>query len=147
MWRILVVEDSASMRSFVRNALESDARSSAGVDVVEASSGFEALRLLPRGPYDLVITDINMPDINGLELIRFVRQSAHHRQIAVLIISTQSAERDKKRGLALGADGFLAKPFSPEALREAVAQSLAGRGSAPPPGATDAGAPPGGGGG
>jgi len=120
MLRILVVEDSASMRSFVRNALESDSRSSAGVDVVEASSGFEALRLLPRGPYDLVITDINMPDINGLELIAFIRKSESHKATPVLIISTQSSERDRARGLSLGANGYLIKPFSQEALQAEV---------------------------
>ncbi|HYQ03032.1 MAG TPA: response regulator [Polyangiaceae bacterium] len=120
MLRILVVEDSASMRSFVRNALESDPRSSSGVDVVEASSGFEALRLLPRGPYDLVITDINMPDINGLELISFIRKSEAHKATPVLIISTQSSERDRARGLSLGANGYLIKPFSQEALQTEV---------------------------
>jgi two-component system, chemotaxis family, chemotaxis protein CheY len=125
MSRILVVEDSVSMRSFVRNALESDSRSSAGLDVVEASSGFEALRLLPRGPYDLVITDINMPDINGLELISFIRKSELHKQTPVLIISTQSSERDRARGLSLGANGYLLKPFTPEALQSEVWRVLA----------------------
>ena len=120
MSRILVVEDSVSMRSFVRNALESDARSSAGLEVTEASSGFEALRLLPRGPYDLVVTDINMPDINGLELISFIRKSELHQATPILIISTQSSERDRMRGLALGANGYLRKPFTPEALQGEV---------------------------
>jgi len=119
MPRILVVEDSASMRSFVRNALESDSRS-AGIDVVLAPSGFEALRLLPRGPYDLVITDINMPDINGLELISFIRKSESHKDTPVLIISTQSSERDRARGLSLGANGYLIKPFSQDALLDQV---------------------------
>ena len=71
------------------------------------------LRLLPRGPYDLVITDINMPDINGLELISFIRKSESHKATPVLIISTQSSERDRARGLSLGANGYLIKPFSP----------------------------------
>jgi two-component system chemotaxis response regulator CheY len=125
MSRILVVEDSVSMRSFVRNALESDSRSSAGLEVVEASSGFEALRLLPRGPYDLVITDINMPDINGLELISFIRKSELHKKTPVLIISTQSSERDRARGLSLGANGYLLKPFTPEELQGEVWRVLA----------------------
>jgi two-component system chemotaxis response regulator CheY len=125
MPRILVVEDSVSMRSFVRSALESDSRSSAGLDVVEASSGFEALRLLPRGPYDLVITDINMPDINGLELISFMRRNELHKETPVLIISTQSSERDRARGLSLGANGYLIKPFSQEDLQNEVWRFLA----------------------
>lgn len=106
------------MRAFVRSVLESADSGLADVEVVEASSGFDALRLLPRGPYHLVITDINMPDINGLELVRFIRQSDQHKATRVLLISTQSSEKDRERGMALGADAYLAKPFSPESLCE-----------------------------
>ena len=125
MSRILLVEDSFSMRAFVRSALESGDALLEGVEVVEASSGFDALRLLPRGPYDLVITDINMPDINGLELVRFIRKSDQHKNTRVLLISTQSSEKDRERGLSLGADAYLAKPFSPESLREEARSLLA----------------------
>jgi two-component system chemotaxis response regulator CheY len=121
--KILVVEDSFSMRSFVRSALETGGELG-DVDVVEASGGFEALRLLPRGPYDLVITDINMPDINGLELIQFIRTNEHHRMTPILLISTQSSERDRARALSLGADGYVAKPFTPEDLRARVKAQL-----------------------
>src|SRR5689334_7903859 len=131
MARILLVEDSAAMRTFVRASLEGTPVLGDDFELVEASSGFDALRLLPRASYDLVITDINMPDINGLELVRFVRQSERHRGIPLLIISTQTSERDRARGLALGASFFLAKPFTPEALRHAVTQSLSGRTSRP----------------
>jgi two-component system, chemotaxis family, chemotaxis protein CheY len=123
MRRILLVEDSLSMRSFVRGALEADA-TLGELDVVEAASGFDALRLMPRGPYDLVITDINMPDINGLELVQFIRKSERHRDTPILLISTQSSERDRDRGLSLGADGYLPKPFSPELLRQEAARLL-----------------------
>lgn len=112
------------MRSFVRSSLETGEDALADVEVVEASGGFEALRLLPRGPYDLVITDINMPDINGLELIQFIRQSELHRSTPILLISTQSSERDKERGLSLGADAFVKKPFAPEELRQVVKAQL-----------------------
>jgi two-component system chemotaxis response regulator CheY len=115
----------------VRSALEAGAADLGEVDVVEASGGFEALRLLPRGPYDLVITDINMPDINGLELIQFIRTNEHHRATPILLISTQSSERDRTRALSLGADGYVAKPFTPEDLRTRVkAQLEKGRTSA-----------------
>jgi two-component system chemotaxis response regulator CheY len=127
MIRILIVEDSSAMRNYVRAGLDGAPELGDDLDIVEAGSGFDALRLLPRSTYDLVITDINMPDINGLELIRFVRQSAHLRRVALLVISTQSSERDRARCLALGADAFLAKPFTPEMLRSAVAQSLGTR--------------------
>jgi two-component system, chemotaxis family, chemotaxis protein CheY len=119
MRKLLVVEDSLSVRAFVRAVLEAPdfATPHGGVEVIEASSGFEAMRLLPRGPYDLIITDINMSDINGLELIRFIRNSAHHASTPLLIVSTQRAEHDVARGLSLGADGYLSKPFTPEQLR------------------------------
>ncbi|WP_437679298.1 response regulator [Sorangium sp. So ce131] len=149
MARILIVEDSPAMRAYVRSTLEDCVLGLAGdVDIVEAMSGFDALRLLPRGAFDLVITDINMPDINGLELIRFVRQSDRYRRVGILIISTQATERDVQRGLKLGADGFLPKPFTPEALRDAVVACLDGRAQraeardAPPDAAGDGAAPP-----
>ncbi len=112
------------MRSFVRSSLEAGADELGSMDVVEASGGFDALRLLPRGPYDLVITDINMPDINGLELIQFIRNNEHHRATPVLLISTQSSERDRARALSLGADGYVVKPFTPEELRDRVKAQL-----------------------
>jgi two-component system chemotaxis response regulator CheY len=126
MRRILVVEDSASTRSFIRSALEAGDRLGP-CDVVEAASGFDALRLLPRGPYDLVITDINMPDINGLELVQFIRKSDRHRSTAIIIISTQSSEKDRQRGLSLGADEYLAKPLGADELISTVDRLLTGR--------------------
>src|SRR5450432_2395074 len=122
MRKVLVVEDSASMRAFVRGALEDPAFAEplGGFDVAEATSGFDAMRLLPRGPYDLIITDINMADINGLELIHFIRKSEHHRATPLVIISTQAAERDIDRGLALGANAYVKKPFTPDELRSAI---------------------------
>ncbi|MFT3927251.1 MAG: response regulator [Myxococcales bacterium] len=119
--RVLVVEDSPAMRAFVRAALEEG-----GFDVTEAGNGFEALRLLPRERYDLVVTDINMPDIHGLELIAFMRKSDVHRTTPVIIVSTEGAARDRDRGLALGANAYITKPFDPEALR-ATARKVLGQ--------------------
>jgi two-component system, chemotaxis family, chemotaxis protein CheY len=124
MPRILVVEDSFTTRSFVRSTIESEVDGIPGAEVVEAASGFDALRLLPRGPYDLVITDINMPDINGLELVQFMRKSEAHKNTPILLISTQSSEKDRQRGLRLGANGYLAKPFSPASLVQAALKHL-----------------------
>jgi two-component system chemotaxis response regulator CheY len=131
MRRVLLVEDSASTRAFVRTALASSTALGA-LEVAEAASGFDALRLLPRGAWDLVITDINMPDINGLELISFIRKSEAHRDTPILVISTASSERDRERGLTLGASAYLIKPFTAQAL---VDQVLAQMGSAPTSGA------------
>jgi two-component system chemotaxis response regulator CheY len=127
MRRLLIVEDSASTRALVRTIVEDEAFAQelgGGFEVTEAASGFDAMRLLPRGPYDVIITDINMGDINGLELIKFVRNSDRHRTTPLIIISTQSTERDIERALSLGADAFLPKPFSPESLRKAISAQL-----------------------
>ncbi len=107
------------MRAFVRAALEEG-----GLDVTEAANGFEALRLLPRERFDIVVTDINMPDIHGLELISFIRKSDALRSTPVVIVSTEGADRDRDRGLALGANAYLTKPFEPEDLRATVFKLL-----------------------
>jgi len=119
---ILIVEDSPTMRSLVVSALE---ELGAPVRITEAASGFEALRELPREAYDLIVTDINMPDINGLELVSFVKSNAAYRSIPLLIISTEGSERDRLKGLELGADAYLVKPFEPEALLRAARDLLA----------------------
>jgi len=111
------------MRAFVRAALEEGG----SAIVEEAPSGFEALRVLPRSRFDLVIVDINMPDINGLELISFMRRSPAHQTTPLLIISTEATERDRERGLSLGANAYLSKPFGADDLRTAVEQLRASR--------------------
>ena len=99
----------------MRATLEDD-----GADVTEAANGFEALRILPREDFSLVIVDVNMPDINGLELISFMRKSERHAHTPLLIISTEAAKADREKGLSLGANRFLAKPFSVDALKQSV---------------------------
>lgn len=124
MKRILIVEDSATMRSLLTASLES---LDVPVKVVEAKNGFEALRILPRETFDLVVTDINMPDINGLELASFIKSSDKYASIPLVIVSTEGSERDIEKGLGIGADAYLVKPFDPEALRQIVVDLLAGR--------------------
>jgi two-component system, chemotaxis family, chemotaxis protein CheY len=122
----MVVEDSASTRSFVRSALESGVHDDP-LEVVEAASGFDALRLLPRAEYDLVITDINMPDINGLEIVQFMRRSERHKATPVILISSQTSDKDRERGISLGADVFLAKPLDAVSLAAAAAKLMSRR--------------------
>jgi two-component system chemotaxis response regulator CheY len=118
--RILITEDSPTMRSLLISTIEA----LEGFEIIEAASGFEALRLLPRGKVDLIITDINMPDINGLELISYVRNNPHYRDIPLFIISTERSEKDREKGLALGADEYLTKPFDPSKLQEMIKRYL-----------------------
>jgi len=119
--RILIVEDSPTMRALLVSALE-DLEGSPKISEVE--SGFEALRQLPRESYDLILTDINMPDINGLELVSFVKTNEAYRSIPLIIVSTEGSDRDRDKGMSLGADAYVAKPFDPEDLRQLVRDLL-----------------------
>ena len=120
MEHVLIVEDSPTMRALLVAALEGLARE---LDVTEVASGFEALRCLPRERFDLIVTDVNMPDINGLELVSFVRRNPAYARVPLLIVSTESSERDRAKGMALGADAYLVKPFEPEDLQR-IARAL-----------------------
>ncbi len=102
------------MRSYVAAALEAD------YEITPVESGFQALQALPLGRFDLVISDVHMPDINGLELAKFMRSSPSYRDVPLILISTETSDRDVGRGLELGANAYLRKPFSPAALRELV---------------------------
>ncbi len=104
----------------MRSLLVSTIESVGDYDVVEAASGFEALRLLPRWQFDLIITDINMPDINGLELISYVRNNPNYTAIPLFIISTESSDKDLEKGLALGANEYIVKPFEPSKLQDLI---------------------------
>jgi two-component system chemotaxis response regulator CheY len=109
------------MRALLNSALEG---LEIPVKITEASSGFEALHCLPRESFDLIVTDINMPDINGLELVSFAKSNNAYRSIPLIIVSTEGADRDRERGLELGADAYLVKPFEAEYLREVVVDLL-----------------------
>ena len=120
MKKILINEDSPTMRSLLASTIGSVD----DYEIVEASSGFEALRLLPREKVDLIITDINMPDINGLELITFLRQHPAYKEVPILIISTEAGDEDRRRGLAIGANDYLVKPFTDGELVNLVQKYL-----------------------
>jgi two-component system chemotaxis response regulator CheY len=118
--QILIAEDSAVTRAYLVSTLED----LEDFEIVEASTGFEALKQLPRKKFSLIITDINMPDINGLELINFVKNNMNYRHIPLIVVTTEGAERDRKKGIALGADEYLVKPVDPEKLQEIVSKYL-----------------------
>lgn len=113
---ILIVDDSAAMRSLLAATIEAVG----DVTVIQANNGFEALRMLPREQINLVLTDINMPDINGLELLSFIRNNPLYKELPVIVISTEGSRKDIEKGLALGATAYLVKPFKPEQLLELV---------------------------
>lgn len=107
--KILVVEDSSSMRAYLTTIIEGTEIDD--LDIVEAASGFEALKTLPHHRFDAILTDINMPDINGLELVSFLKNHPVYRSIPIMVISTESTEEDRRRAAALGAEEYLVKPF------------------------------------
>ena len=117
---ILIADDSAAMRAMLVSVVES----LGDYHIVEASSGFDALRFLPRGHIDLILTDINMPDINGLELISYLRKNPNYKDIPVFIISSEGSAKDVEKGKQLGADEYVVKPFSPDALKLLINQYL-----------------------
>lgn len=118
---ILIVEDSTTTRALIKAIIEEIG----DVNIIEAGSGFEALKLLPTQNFNLVITDINMPDINGLELISFIKNNPRYSHIPLIIISTERSEEDKKRGIALGAMAYITKPFKAQELQEIIQQAFA----------------------
>jgi two-component system, chemotaxis family, chemotaxis protein CheY len=119
-FEVLVVEDSAAMLSFVASTV----REIQGVDVIEATSGFEALKELPRHTFNVIITDIIIPDINGLELIRFIRKHERHQKTPLIVITADPSSQE--RCMALGASAFLVKPFTPSVLKDLVQRYLKG---------------------
>jgi len=118
--RVLVVEDSSTMRSLIVSTVEGVE----DVEISETASGFEALKILPHQKFDLILTDINMPDINGLELVKFVKSSEEYKGIPLIIISTEGSDRDRARGMELGANEYVIKPFKPEHLQSLVSKYL-----------------------
>src|SRR5690349_12616553 len=100
---VLVVDDSPTARLLISEAVEEGARRrKADVKITEASDGFEALRQLPRGSFDLVLTDINMPTLSGLELIRLIRARPEQKNLPIIAISTERTSDDAKRAKDAG---------------------------------------------
>ena len=109
--RILTVDDSASVRQMVSLSLRE-----AGYDVIEAENGKDALEKLQKSQVDLIVTDLNMPVMDGIELIRQVRSNSSHRFVPIIMLTTESQENKKVEGKRAGATGWIIKPFNPEQL-------------------------------
>lgn len=123
-YNVLIVDDSPAMRSFVRRVLYMS-----GLTVgtcLEAGNGKEALDVLRKEWVDLVLTDINMPTMDGEEFVRFLEADDLLRSIPVLVISTDRTEGRLRQMMMLGAKGYVTKPFLPETLREEMEKALGG---------------------
>jgi two-component system, chemotaxis family, chemotaxis protein CheY len=116
---ILAVDDSASMRQMVRYTLEG-----AGYNVVQAADGVEALDFAKGSGVDLVLTDVNMPRMDGITLVRELRSLPSYKFTPMLVLTTESGQETKQRGKQAGATGWIVKPFNPDQLLATIARVL-----------------------
>ncbi|MBS0424945.1 MAG: response regulator [Proteobacteria bacterium] len=116
---ILAVDDSASIRQMVAFTLKG-----AGYEVIQAVDGQDALDKASYHQVNLVLTDINMPHMDGLKLLELLRELAHYKNIPILILTTESGDEIKAKGRAAGATGWLVKPFDPKRLLEVISKVI-----------------------
>lgn len=116
---IMTVDDSASIRQMVSFTL-----AQAGYAVVEAVDGSDALAKLNQAPVQMVTTDLNMPNMDGIELIRTLRADASHKFVPIIMLTTESQESRKQEGKAAGATGWIVKPFRPDQLLAVIGKVL-----------------------
>ncbi len=118
--RALVVEDSPAMRQLIAYAL----KRIKGLEVAEAEDGVDALKVLSQERFDILVTDINMPMMDGLKLVSLVRQDERHQHIPIVIITTEGAHADRQRALTLGANAYITKPIQAAQVVDCVKRLL-----------------------
>jgi two-component system chemotaxis response regulator CheY len=116
----LVVEDSPTMRQLISFSL----KRFKGCKIVEAVDGVDALKKLSSDKVDMILTDINMPVMDGLKLVSLVRQNPELKAIPIIIITTEGADEDRQRGLALGANAYIAKPIQSSHLIRTIQELI-----------------------
>jgi two-component system, chemotaxis family, chemotaxis protein CheY len=114
----LIVDDSSVMRKIVERALRQAGLAIA--NVFEAASGVEALEVLRQSRVDLILSDINMPNMDGLEFLRQLRAQDLAPDVPVVMITTESSEEQVREAITVGAQGYIRKPFTPEQVKERV---------------------------
>ena len=119
-YNILIVEDSPTMRQLISFAL----KRIRGVRIVEAGDGVDGLKKISAEKFQMIFTDINMPVMDGLKLISLVREDANHKGIPIVVITTEGAQEDRQRALALGANDYITKPIQPNRILEVARQLL-----------------------
>jgi two-component system chemotaxis response regulator CheY len=114
--RALIVDDSQAMRRSVMFALQKIP----GMVCVEAADGVEGLKKFTEGRFDLVLTDINMPLMDGLKLVSHIRSDPKHKTLPIVVITTESATEDRNKAMSLGASAYLVKPVQAKAILDTV---------------------------
>jgi len=118
-YKVLIVEDSPTMRQLISFAL----KRLRGIRIVEANDGVDGLKKLSAEKFDLILTDINMPIMDGLKLVSLVRNDATYSTTPIVVITTEGAQEDRERALALGANDYITKPIQPNRILD-VAKAL-----------------------
>ncbi len=116
---ILAVDDSLSVRKFISLALRAG-----GYRVISAVDGMNALEILPNEKIDLLITDLNMPNVDGFELVRTIRQNAAYSSLPIIILSSLADANNIQQGLAMGANSYLIKPFNMKKIQDEVSKYI-----------------------
>lgn len=119
MKKILAVDDSRSIRDMVSFTLEN-----AGFDVTQTVDGEDAYQFALENTVDLVLTDVNMPNMDGITLVSKLRELDAYKYIPILVLTTESSDEKKKQGRAAGATGWIVKPFNPSTLIQTVEKVL-----------------------
>lgn len=120
MANILVVDDSKVMREMLIACL----RGQEGLTFTQANSGLEAIEQLSLRPFDLLLLDLNMPDIGGIEVVQFVRSQDRLKNVPIIVVTTRGDDNSRDQALKAGATRFLTKPFSPEIIQTEVSKIL-----------------------
>jgi two-component system chemotaxis response regulator CheY len=118
-YKVLIVEDSPTMRQLISFAL----KRLRGIRIIEASDGVDGLKKLSTEKFDLIFTDINMPIMDGLKLVSLVRNDANYKGTPIVVITTEGAQEDRERALALGANDYITKPIQANRILD-VARAL-----------------------
>jgi two-component system chemotaxis response regulator CheY len=122
MPKILIVDDSATIRKMVRASL----RVLEGAEFVEAANGLEAIEQIALGPIALIVLDLNMPDMHGVDVLKFVRRHQGFRDVPIVVLTTRGDESSRETAMAAGATQYLTKPFAPQVLLSAARDLLSG---------------------
>jgi len=116
---VLIADDSPTIRKFVAFSLTMQ-----GLEVISAVDGMEALEKIPEQKIDLLITDLNMPNMDGFELIKAVRLADEYKDLPIIILSSLSSSEEIEKGMSCGANSYLVKPFDPKRIQYEVAKYL-----------------------
>ena len=115
MHKVLIVDDSPTIRKMVRASLQD-----LGADFIEAATGLEAIEQLAVTRVQLIVLDLNMPDMHGIDVLKFVRRNPQYGTLPIVVLTTRGDETSRQTAKAAGASSYMTKPFAPQALAQAV---------------------------